>query len=350
MTDLRNLCNHFQLDLSRLVDGEIGSDAAARALVHLESCQRCRDFFDDTRRCAEVHRDLAEPERLFARLAILTGRDQELDLEGIDLRHRLATIFYRLGKAYVLVATSAEYRQRVFEKAVPVVSEKLRGRGFVDGVVLRGQGRAGGLDWGRARGLLNGQLDRIAEPLEKGRRLLGEAVRVDPSHEEARLWMANLHVQEGKRLLAQELYRDVFRTAVDETNRGHAAMQLGLLWAGEGEYRRAIACFRWVTASGLSERDGRFFPAHFNIGMDWAHLGRVDRSLQAFRTLLDRHPERVTEVAELFHGSPRLRQRIDETPGFGERLVATCPELFGARGASSPTPDTTNGSEQGPKE
>ena len=78
---------------------------------------------------------------------------------------------------------------------------------------------------GAARAMLNGRLERIESPLEKGRKLLEEAIAIDPSHEEARLYLAFLHGHEGKRLLAAEEYLEIFQTAIDDANRGHAAIQ-----------------------------------------------------------------------------------------------------------------------------
>src|SRR5262249_8185852 len=154
--------------------------------LHMEACPCCREFFEDTRLQLKLHQDISDPDRLFARVAMLTGGSFETQsIEGIDLVHRLATIFYQLGKAYVLAAIDEAWRERVFEAAVPVDSTQARGRGFVDGVLMNGQGHEGGLDWKRARAMLNGKLEKIEGPLEKGRRLLEEAISVDPSYEEA---------------------------------------------------------------------------------------------------------------------------------------------------------------------
>jgi len=356
-----NLCNHFQLDLSCLIDGELEEQSAARAMLHLEDCSCCRDFFEDTREQVRMHRDMADPDRLFARIAMLTGSNgigvngigvngQELTEEarGIELVHKLATVFYKLGKAYVLAATDPGYRERVFEKSVQVQPTQTRARGFVDGVLAAGSqpgstaGRnAGGVDWEAARKILNGRLERIESPLEKGRRLLNEALSADPSHEEARLYLAWLHGHEGKQLQAAREYKAVFETAIDETNRGHAAIQLGRLHSAEGDYRQAIVCWRWITMSGLADLDDRFFVARFNLGMAYVLTGNQERSLCYFRELLDRHPARVNETADLFARSPKLRAAIDEQPGFGEQLVATCPELFRPlQGESPPTADS----------
>lgn len=324
-------CTGFQMDLSCLLDAELDEGAAGRAMVHMEACACCRGFFEDARQQREMHRDMATPERLFARLSMLTGRKLPAaheELESLDLVHRLSSVFYQLGKAYILASIDPGYRERVFQAAVPLENGHSSGRGFVDGVLASGRGRSGGLDWQRARALFNGRLERIESPLEKGRKLLEEAIAIDPSHEEARLYLAFLHGHEGKRLLAADEYLDIFQTAIDDANRGHAAIQLGRLHSAEQSYRKALACWRWITISGLADRDDRFFVARFNIGMVYALERNSRRSLDYFRQLLDRHPNRVAEVAELFARSPKLREAIDEQPGFAEALVRTCPELF----------------------
>jgi tetratricopeptide (TPR) repeat protein len=348
---LDEVCSNFQLDISCLLDNELDQGAAGRAMVHMEACSCCRAFFEDTRLQVQMNRDLADPSRLFARIAMLTGRTSSAAAsaaENIDLVHRLATIFYQLGKAYVLASIDPGYRERVFETVVPLEAGQTRGRGFVDGVLMNGKGEAGGLDWQRARAMLNGRLERIESPMEKGRRLLEEAIATDPSHEEARLYLAFLHGHEGKRIRAAEEYRAIFNSAISDSNRGHAAIQLGRLHSAEKDYRKAIACWRWVTMSGLADEDERFFVARFNLGMVYALMRNQGRSLAYFRELLDRHPERVGEIAGLFGRSPRLREAIDAQSGFGEALVQTCPELFSctAEPAGSPESDPEGGLEE----
>ncbi len=343
MDDVSEVCTDFQMDLSALVDGEIDEGAAGRAMMHMEACTCCRGFFEDVRTQVRLHCDIAHPERLLASVAMLTGAEAAAAAEGIDLVHRLATIFYQLGKAYVLAAIDAGYRERVFEATVAVGEFQTRGRGFVDGLLLEGKEGAGGLDWKRARAMLNGRLEKIESPLEKGRRLLSEAIATDPSHEEAQLYLAFLHGHEGRRLTAAEEYRRIFQTAVQPANRGHAAIQLGRLHSSERNYKKAIACWRWVTISGLADEDPRFFVARFNLGMVYALMRNRERSLAYFRELIDRHPGQVADVAGLFSRSPKLRESIDSQHGFAEALVATCPELF-----SLPGPADAQGG--GPKE
>ncbi len=348
-----DLCEHFQLDLSCLLDGELDEHASARALVHLEACAPCRSFFDDSRRCLRLHLDVADPQRLLAHVTGLTGQEIASGASAIELVHKLSTIFYQLGKAYVLTGVDPDWlRTRVFEKAVDVEPTQTRGRGFVDGVLLKREGESDesgaqereserprfGLDrvdWRHARAMLNGRLKEIASPIEKGRRLLEEALSADPTHEEARLYMAFLHAHEGKRLLAAREYGEIFDSAMSPANRGHAAVQLGKLYEQEGDHRRALTYFRWVSLSGLESEDPRFYFALFNIGLQYALLGDQRRSLHYFRRLLDRHPDQLEDIVRAFSSSPRLQAAVEGSRGFAQALVSTCPELFGGSPAGA---------------
>ncbi len=333
----------LQQDLSCLVDGELDEGAAARAMVMLEEDPEARSFFDDIRRFARHHRDLSEPQRLEARVAMLGAAEVARAAENIDLAHRLATIFYQLGKAYTLAAVDPEaFQERIFERAVPVDQTRTRGRGFVDGVVDSGRAdeTAGAVgselwggrdDWTRARHMLNGRLEQIADPMEKGRRLLEQATEIDPSHEESRIYLAYVLSREGKTLRAAALYRDVFDTAMSLENRGHAAMQLGRLHFAEGAVREALVLWRWMTVSGLASADHRFNIVRFNIGIAYASLGLDDRALASFRALMDQHIEAEqspAELARLFVDNGDARAIFESRRGFVERLTRDVPELL----------------------
>lgn len=323
------VCLDFQADLSALVDGELDPGHAGRAIAHLEVCAGCHDFFDDIREMARMHRDVADPDALLTRFSALTGKELVERAEASELGTRLATIFYQLGKAYVLAATDETYQNEVFEPAVRVEREKTRGRGFVDGVLASGRGRGADVDWTEARHSLNGRLERLEGPLEKGKRLLEEALAVDSDLAEARLYRAFVHSHEGRRVRAAEDLRYVFDTAMDEVNRGYAAMQLGKLYGAEGDHRRSLVCFRWVTMSGLPRLESRFALAHYNRAICNVWLGRPAQALADLRRLLDEFPSWTGRVAEaLATSSPKLQARIASLPGLAEGLIDTCPELF----------------------
>jgi len=60
----------------------------------------------------------------------------------------------------------------------------------------------------------------------------------------------------------------------------------------------------------------------------YAQMRDRRRSLYYFRRLLDRHPDKLEDTVRLFASAKRLQQAIDDQVGFGEQLLATCPELF----------------------
>ena len=78
----------------------------------------------------------------------------------------------------------------------------------------------------------------------------------------------------------------------------------------------------------LADAEERFHVARFNIGINYAHLGDRERSLRAFRELIDRHTGQLTDIIQLFAESPATRTVIAHQPGFAEALARTCPELF----------------------
>jgi tetratricopeptide (TPR) repeat protein len=328
--DLTEVCVRFQIDLSCLLDDELDDAAAARAIAHLEECSVCSGFFADARQQVKAHRQLADPDALVASYSTLLGSSVEKEIETIELVSKLSTIFYQLGKSYVLTAVKPGFlKVKMFEDVVQVGGFQTHGRGFVDGVIESGRGTTGGIDWANARHMLNGKLEKIEAPIEKGRRLLREALAVDPMHEESRFYLAWADKFEGKTLRAATGFRQLFRTAVNPVNRAHAAVQLGKLHADQGDHRRAIACYRWVAISGMATEDKRFSCIHFNVGVNYANLGDQQRSLESFRRLIDSNAGRLTEVVELFAHSEPTQAVIASQEGFAEALYQTCPELFG---------------------
>jgi hypothetical protein len=70
--------------------------------------------------------------------------------------------------------------------------------------------------------------------------------------------------------------------------------------------------------------------AHFDVGLYYALLGDDRRALESFRTLLDRHPDRLPELLELFSQEEALRAVLETRPKLARALAVGCPELFEA--------------------
>ena len=315
----------LQQDLSALADGELDEGRAAVAMLRVEGDAHAQAFLEDLERCAKLHRDLADPDRLMARIAAMTGGTPLAD----DLEHRLASIFYALGKAYLLAALDPDALvERAFEAAAPIDRTRLAGRGFVDGVLASGQGADGATDWAHARGLLNGRLERIEDPLVKAARLLDQAVDVDPEHEEARFYQAFLDAQQGRKLVARRRWRALFDSALQLANRGHAAIQLGRLHQDEGDHREAMRWYRWIVQSGLLAQEPRFWVVRFNLAMTCIAAGDPARALDYFRLLVDSAPGREAEIARLASQAPLLQETLHNDPSFAAALLERCPELF----------------------
>ena len=338
----------LQYELSCLADGELDEAAAAKLLVKLEADDESRAFFEDVQRFARLHRDVADPDRISARMAMLAGEltpsgglESALNAAGLPdpavqgLDRKLAKIFYQLGKAYVLSALDPDrFQDLVFAAAVPIRTTKDQGRGFVDQALQAEQLGDQAPRWAEARHLFNGRLERIEDPIQKGIKLLEQALEIENDHEEARIYLAFVHGYQGRTLMAERLYKEVFDSAVAPENRGHAAMQIGQLYTQEGDHKRAAHYYRWITLSGLAEQEPRFWPAYFNLGVASMGMGQRERGLRWFRELLDRHPEKTPKVAALCLESPTFKETVEANPAFASLLQQTCPELFQAH-----TPD-----------
>ncbi|HET6201262.1 MAG TPA: tetratricopeptide repeat protein [Planctomycetota bacterium] len=322
-------CLPFQLDLSCLVDRELEDDRAVRrALVHLEVCGRCRRFFDAIRGQVLLHRELADRTHLLGKIQEIDGSGVFAQgLPGENLR-RLAAVFYRLGKAYLLLAVDRRYMVEVFEEPVPPAAFKASGYRWVSRVCRRSAGE--GADWVEARSLLNGKLDSVADNLEKARALLGEALIVKPNFAEARLYFGFWRQSTGDLAGAEGEYRRVFRTARRLENRTHAAVQLGQVWHERRQFRRAAGAYRWAIAKGAARRDSRFFFVHYNLGLVLARLGRYEACVEAFRTLAQRYPESAAKVRSYLEAAPHFRSLLVEKPEFRARLVRACGAVFAA--------------------
>lgn len=296
----RVLCTGFQRDLSALLDGELPEKNSTKALAHLESCASCAEFFQAIRLQALAHRDLAVPGSLAQRLRRMSGQDLFDGLSDVEIIRRLATALYQLGKSYVLLATEHDYLLRVAEEPVEI-----------DGV---GHGE---LAEAAAAARSSGTCHMSREVLEasdahlhKGRQLLQEALRLKPRFVEARLYLGFVY-QVGREFeLAAKQYREVFLGTDRLVNRGHAAIQLGMLYDQAGNHRAALRMYRWVVASGLVTRKPQFAFVLYNIVVEHITLGQPAAAAACLRRLRQDFPEVWKNVKQWARKSPEFFARL----------------------------------------
>lgn len=315
------LCTAFQRDLSALLDHELPEDAARRTLAHMQACTNCAEFFQAMRLQALAHRDLAVPGSLARRLRRLKGEDLFEGLTDSEIIRRMAAALYQLGKAYVLLATDDEYLLRVAEEPVVIgtftqdeaapVAEAAEATGACD----------------VTRELLH---EQSADHLAHGRGLLDEALRLKPAFAEALLYRGFVcHVQ-GEEKQAQEAYHKVFLGSDRQTNRGHAAMQLGMLYDRAGQHRRALRMYRWVLASGLVHRKPDFAYVLFNIALEHVSLDDLDSAALMFGRIRNHHPQVWKSAKQWLRGAPDLLLRLGEHGGCRAQFEASEPAFFAA--------------------
>ncbi len=321
-------CRPIQLDLSCMMDGELGPAAVRRVLVHMEVCPKCRDFFAHLRRQVKAHQDpWGFMERGLGRSpsrAPLKSGEKEKQLH-------LAQIFYELGKAYVLLSVSPGFRREVAVEPVPVPDEGDPEAQFLE-KVLGGVRRGRRSDrWVMAQAVLEEQLKSEEGNLAKGTQLLEEALDIMPRFFEARIYLGHAKNLGGDLEGACDEFRRVLRAAKSLPIRGFALENLGNVYLQMRCYEDAARCFRRIVYGDVLSRDSRFFTSWFNLGLSYALLGRFEESLECFRNLHDGFPEKRKEAGEMLAGHKSLGRVLKENPAFAGALRRSAPEFFAAR-------------------
>ncbi len=337
-------CVAFERDLNLFVDHELPGTQSGRLVEHLQSCSSCRDYVDDLRELADVHRavDAAESEAramadvvdrhaLFAAVTRTLVRDR---------RDELARLFYELGKAYVLLGNqSSEGRPQrsVLAVAAPVdirsASERGR-RAALEGEELQAAGGEADRDSGslfrRSRQLFQSASRAGAGALTTGRRLLEQALAIRPELDEARLYLGFQHLLAGRSDRARVEFRRVYRDGGQPVHRMMALQFLGNVHAGAGDYRRAIECYEEVVASGIDVREPRLFTSLLNLAVVCAKAGLPTRSVQHFTEFVARFPARIDQARSLLSRKQTFAAVLRREAGLHEQLRRQVPALFAA--------------------
>ncbi len=320
-------CRPIQLDLSCMMDGELGPAAVRRVLVHMEVCPKCREFFNQLRRQVKAHQDpWGFMERGIGRSSSTRGPVRS---GGKEKQLHLAQIFYELGKAYVLLSVSPGFRREVAVEPVPVPDQEDPGaelvERFVGGAVRR---REGGRRWVMAQALLEERLESPEGNLAKGTQLLEEALDIMPRFFEARIYLGHAKNLGGDLEGSCEEFRRVLRASRSLPIRGFALENLGNVYLQMGCFEDAARCFRRVVYGEVLSKEPRFFTSWFNLGLAYALMGRFEESKECFRELYDGFPEKRKSVGEMFAGHRALGRVLEENPRFAGELRRAFPEFF----------------------
>ena len=317
----RILCQAFQRDLSALFDGELPEESARRTLVHIESCTDCAEFFEAIRLQALAHRDAAIPGSLSTRLRRMRGQDLFDGLADAEILRRLAQALYELGKAYALVATDGDYLLQVAQE--PVVIDEFTQGEAADAAHAAEESGAARLS---AETLRQGADDQLL----KSHQLLSEALRLKPKFAEARIYMGYVLQSQGNDCEAIDAYREVFLRTDRLVNRGHAAVQLGLVYDRVGESQRALRIYRWVVASGLVARKPEFAFVLHNIVVEHLALGDAASASEMLQHIRQNHPSLWGQTIEWLRTAPELLATLGADTTISAWIRQEEPSLFAA--------------------
>jgi tetratricopeptide (TPR) repeat protein len=381
-------CNAVQVDISAMLDGELDEARVRRVLVHIEICPQCRSFMQRLRGQIELHREAwrldAAPGKqeagqqedpldvsalsgvggralpspleedpfagdLFEDLdeELFWGEEQEAELARLieDGRERLAEVLYQLGRAYVLLTVNPAFFRILSKEPVPIPEFRLRGRAILDGVSggqdapldEDGQPMAG---FAEARELLDGRLDSEQDNLEKGRKLLEEALLLDPGRIPARIMLGHYYWQKLELDYAARLFRDVWRRthALGEQEprdpstgvplRCYALEHLGNIYIAEDLQYMALRIFRMLVDSGVMQIHANFSSCLLNLSYTCLQIGADEQGLQALLRLYRDFPSKRSEMGQIIGLRPDFLTLLDQE-SFAERLARACPEWFG---------------------
>lgn len=351
-------CLQIQVDLSAMLDGELDPASVRRVTVHSDICPACRQFLDGIRQQVRVHRRFSSAMSpagvgAFAQVggsAPGAGHSGEGHADGTSAvlrrqltvnQRKLSRILYELGRNFALMGLSPDFSREVAREPVPVPDVAMRGRNLLDEVSRNDA--AAGPEWVAAKDLFDGGLRSPDENLARGQRLLTECLALDPSSDDARIYLGLVHYARGQRSLARKQFQRVLEGTADVVMRGYALTSLSNIHLDEGDCDGAIDLLMdlvdsgvWDTNPGNGKARGsaapdtcvrgqpRLFAALFNLALAHGLKGGFTESRQWFERLHAEAPHRRRWVAQelsrrshflhLVHTRPDARPLAEALP------------------------------------
>ncbi len=359
-------CPDYVEDLSAYVDGELGAESQEasvqspiqRLVEHMGGCAGCHDYTTTLRQFSEMNRNAhsavdsgaeggtegeveSESDSRLAGLVNPAGLLASLSRNLVDeKRQSLARLFYEIGKAYALAGNRAlgeKRRQSVAHTSRPLPmrsTEAKARRELKEAEALDGMGgeRSGtGLLFRRSRQLF-GSPRRGSATLTRARRFLEEALALDPTLDEARLYLGFRHATVGRADRARIQFRKVYLEGRTTLLKLQAVQALGRLHAEGGDYRRAIECYEEVVSSASNDGDveAGLFPSFLNLAVNYAKAGEIEKSVETFADLAGRFPARLPQIRDLLSRKSYFQALLDQNITMKQTLASRAPALFAA--------------------
>lgn len=261
-----------------MLDAQVTDNEASGAMLHLEHCSDCMEFFGAIRLQALAHNELHAHQFDVAKCSISTVKDFFGDCDDAQIVRRLARALYQLGKAYTLMAASEDsYLLSVSEAPVDIED-------FVDSEASSALADAqlAGTDNSEKISFPTGKKHALA----KGKSLLEQCLVLKPQYPEANLYLGQIHVhlQDFEQAFTQ--FEKVFKGSERLVMRVHAAMQIAMVFNEQQNHKTALRYYRWIVASGILELDTTFGFVFHNIAMQHQQLNDeqyAQRALELYR-------------------------------------------------------------------
>ncbi len=261
-----------------MLDAQVTDNEASGAMLHLEHCSDCTEFFGAIRLQAFAHNELHAHQLDVAKCSISAVKDFFGDCDDAQIVRRLARALYQLGKAYTLMAASEDsYLLSVSEEPVDIED-------FVDSEASSALADAqlAGTDNSEKISLPTGKKHALA----KGKSLLEQCLALKPQYSEANLYLGQIHVhlQDFEQAFTQ--FEKVFKGSERLVMRVHAAMQIAMVFNEQQNHKTALRYYRWIVASGILELDTTFGFVFHNIAMQHQQLNDeqyAQRALELYR-------------------------------------------------------------------
>ena len=261
-----------------MLDAQVTDNEASGAMLHLEHCSDCTEFFGAIRLQAFAHNELHAHQFDVAKCSISAVKDFFGDCDDAQIVRRLARALYQLGKAYTLMAASEDsYLLSVSEAPVDIED-------FVDSEASSALADAqlAGADNSEKISLPTGKKHALA----KGKSLLEQCLALKPQYSEANLYLGQIHVhlQDFEQAFTQ--FEKVFKGSERLVMRVHAAMQIAMVFNEQQNHKTALRYYRWIVASGILELDTTFGFVFHNIAMQHQQLNDeqyAQRALELYR-------------------------------------------------------------------